>query len=278
MPTGPSLNDIASPLASWRVVRLGAPPACDRGAAVCPVEGLRAALAREEMLLRQKDILIREQQMLRKESDHRLLNGLQIVVSLLSLQSKTAALPETAQQLRAAANRVATIERIHRRLHYNDNAQTVAFKHYLEDFCREFAGILNSEDGVEPSIQVEGTEITLPTAIAIPLGFIVNELVTNAVKYGKGDIRVILETGPDGRHTLCVANAGPALPPDFDPASARGLGMKIVQSFMQKINGKLAVRPGDGGAGACFSVGFGIANAPAGFAPDQGGPGVPARI
>jgi two-component sensor histidine kinase len=250
------LSNTGFQLSSWRVPQLAAPLPCNHGLPGCQIDSLRASLAREELLLRQKDALILEQQILRKESDHRLLNGLQIVVSLLSLQSKTAVLPETALQLRIAANRVASIERIHRRLHNNDGTQTVAFKQYLEDFCREFSGILMPEDGDEPMIQVEGIEIVLPTAIAIPLGFIVNELITNAAKYGKGKIRVALKTEADGRHTLSVSNAGPAFPRDFDPASAKGLGMKIVQSFTQKIDGKLVIGSSDGGEGARFAVSF----------------------
>lgn len=226
---------------------------CDPDSANCQIGALREALAREEILLREKDVLIMEQQTLRKESDHRLLNGLQMVVSLLSLQSRGAPTPEMAAQLSIAANRVATIERIHRRLHTNDRAQTVAFRKYLEEFCRDFSGILNSEDQV---IRVEGAEVMLPAATAIPLGFIVNELVTNAVKYGKGNIRVRLDEEPGGGHVLSVSNRGPAMPEGYDPASSKGLGMRIVQSFARKIGGKLLFARDEGDQGARISVRF----------------------
>ena len=70
---------------------------------------LREALARNEILLRQKDELIQNQALLSKESDHRLLNDLQVIVSLLSLQSRASANVEVASQLTAAADRIATI-------------------------------------------------------------------------------------------------------------------------------------------------------------------------
>ena len=76
---------------------------------------LRAALAREEILLAQKDELIRQQGVLSKESDHRLLNGLQMIASLLSMQSRESRNADIASQLTIAANRVATIGRVHRR-------------------------------------------------------------------------------------------------------------------------------------------------------------------
>jgi two-component system, sensor histidine kinase PdtaS len=228
---------------------------CDPVIADCPLGALRDALAREEVLLREKDALILEQQALRRESDHRLLNGLQIVVSLLSLQSRAAPTQATAAQLSIAAHRVAAIERIHRRLHTNDGAQTVAFRNYLEEFCRDFSGIMNSQDG-QQAIQVEGAEAQLPAATAIPLGFIVNELVTNAVKYGTGNVRIRLDSEPGGGHVLSVSNRGPSMPEGYDPASSKGLGMKIVQSFARKIGGKLLFARDEGDQGARISVLF----------------------
>jgi two-component sensor histidine kinase len=221
-----------------------------------PVEALREALCREEILIRQRASRAEEDEALRNESDHRLLNGLQMVVSLLMLQSRAAITPDVALQLSVAANRVATIERIHRRLHFNDGTQTVAFKKYLEEFCCDFSGIMNSNEVSRNNIQVECAEISLPTAIAIPLGFITNELITNAVKYGKGRIDVRLEAGPGKGYALAVTNDGPALPEGFDPAACKGLGMKIVQSFVRKIGGELTFGPGDMNQGARFSVHF----------------------
>ena len=87
---------------------------------------LREALAREDVLLRQKDELIQKQVVLREESDHRLLNGLQMIASLLSLQARASTNGEVASGLAAAADRIATIGRIHRRLHSLDGVQTFA--------------------------------------------------------------------------------------------------------------------------------------------------------
>src|ERR1700683_2498388 len=123
--------------------------------------GLREALAREEALLSQKDALIHQQAVLRQEADHRLLNGLQMVVSLLSLQGRASSNAEVVSQLAAAADRIATIGRIHRRLHSFDGVQTFALKHYVEDLCRDFSMMLSAQRP-ERAIVVEGTEIELP--------------------------------------------------------------------------------------------------------------------
>jgi two-component system, sensor histidine kinase PdtaS len=217
---------------------------------------LRQALARDDARLRQQDEVIRQQDLLRKESDHRLLNGLQMIVSLLSLQSRASANAEAARQLAIAAGRVATIERVHRRLHCLDGAPAVAFKQYLEDFCRDFSALLSSGDAAERAIVVEGVEVNLPTATGIPLGFIVNELITNAAKYGKGRITVRLEANPARGYALSVSNDGPGLPEGFDPAAGKGLGLKLIRSLVAGIGGELRIGRGDQDQGTRFTVLF----------------------
>ena len=217
---------------------------------------LREVLAQEEALLHQKDELIQQQEILSKESDHRLLNDLQMIVNLLSLQSRASTNAEVASQLAAAADRVATIGRIHRRLHSLDGVQTFALKQYLEDLCRDFSMMLSSEDHPERVILVEGIELMLPAVTAVPLGFIANELITNAAKYGKGRITVRLEANSAKGYALSVANDGPALPDGFDPGSGKGLGMRIIRSLVGRIGGELRIGRGDKSQGPRFTVLF----------------------
>ena len=217
--------------------------------------GLREALAREEALLAQKDELINQQAVLRQEADHRLLNGLQMVVSLLSLQGRASDNAEVVAHLAAAADRIATIGRIHRRLHSFDGVQTFALKHYVEDLCRDFSTMLSAERP-ERIIAVEGIEIELPAATAIPLGFIASELITNAAKHGTGRITVRLEANPAKGYALSVTNDGAALPEGFDPAAAKGLGMRIIRSLVERIGGELRIGQSDNDQGARFTVLF----------------------
>ena len=217
---------------------------------------LRGDLAKDQALLRQKDETIQQLELLSKESDHRFLNDLQIVVSLLSLQSRASANPETASQLAAAADQITTIGRIHRRLHYSDGVQTVAFKQFLDDLCGDFSAMLSSDDPAERRIVVEAIEIDLPTTLAIPLGFIVNELVTNAAKYGDGVIAVRLERISEDRYALSVCNGGPGLPEGYDPMACKGLGMRIIRSFVDRIRAELKIGPDDKGQGTRFEVIF----------------------
>ncbi len=217
---------------------------------------LREVIALDESLLCQKDETIQNQALLSSESDHRLLNDLQMIVSLLTLQSRATANAEAASQLAAAADRIAMIGRIHRRLHSFEGATTVAFKKFLEDLCSDFSSLMPSGQRGERDIAVEGAEIELPNATCRPLGFIANELITNAAKYGKGPITVRLEQNLERRYALSVSNDGPALPEGFDPAARKGLGMKIVRSFVERLGGELSVGRGDKDQGARFTVLF----------------------
>ena len=154
---------------------------------------LQKALAREQVLLDQKDELIRHKDLMSRESDHRLMNGLQMVSSLLSLQSREAHNTNAAEQLKIAANRVATIGSVHKRLHALDHVRSVELKQYLENLCQDMRGILPTEHA-ERNLAVEGIALEVPTAIGIPLGYIVSELVTNSAKYANGKITVRLGT------------------------------------------------------------------------------------
>lgn len=217
---------------------------------------LREIIAADESLLRQKDATIQDQELLRSETEHRLMNDLQMLGSLLTLQSRATANVEVASQLSAAADRTAVIARIHRRLHSLNGVTMVAFNKFLEDLCGDFTSLVSSGQGGERDIVVEGVEIELPNVTSRSLGFIANELITNAAKYGEGRITVRLEQGVEKSYSLSVSNEGPPLPDDFDPAACKGLGMKIIRALVKRIDGELKIDRGDRSQGTRFTVLF----------------------
>lgn len=218
-------------------------------------DALAAALAREQVLLQEKHESSRRQAMLAQEFEHRLINGLQLIVSLLSLQSRTATTPEAADQLTIAARRVSALGRVHRRLHLLDFQDHVEFKEYLQNLCKDLSGLLTQEDSGY-AIVVEGAKVDIPTTMAIPLGFIVNELITNAAKYAEGHVTVRIESFSPTERSLSVMDDGPGLPAGFEPTESNGLGMKIVLSLVKQIGGELHILPGDNGRGTRFKVKF----------------------
>ena len=215
---------------------------------------LTASLLREKELLAEMSVLSQQQDLMAQEFDHRLGNSLQMVVSLLSLQSLAAPTPEAATQLTIAARRVAAFGRVHRRLHFLDRQKNVEFKQYLRTLCVDIADLLLHK-GAGRAVVVEGADVTLPTALGIPLGFLVAEAITNSVKYATGDIIVRIQTSVP-TVLLSISDDGPGLPADFDPMKQKGLGMKLIQSLTKQIGGTLEFAPGDGQRGTRLTVSF----------------------
>jgi two-component system, sensor histidine kinase PdtaS len=215
---------------------------------------LTAALAREDEFRREKSELLQHQDVLAQEFEHRLVNSLQSVVSLLSLQSRVARTVEAASQLINAARRVGAAGRVHRRLHLLDHQKNVEFKQYLQDLCDDLSGLLLPEGSGRTAV-VAATSVKLSTSLAIPLGFIVSELMTNSSKYATGNITVRMERSA-AAYLLSVSDGGPGLPAEFAPAASGGLGMKIIQALVKEIGGTLLFAPGDGGHGTRITVAF----------------------
>jgi two-component sensor histidine kinase len=182
-----------------------------------------------------------------REIDHRVMNSLQFVSSLLAMQSRQPGAAAAAEQLQAAANRVAAVAQVHRNFYVDDavDASCIAF---LRRLCGDLAGILVRE------IVVQGDEGRIPTTRIQPLGLIVNELVTNAAKHGAGTIRVTYRIMAD-RHELSVSDEGAGLPAGFDPTRSEGLGMKILMSLVAQLGASVSVGSGSAAkGGACYTV------------------------
>jgi two-component sensor histidine kinase len=204
------------------------------------------------LLLDQKEELIKRKDLMSRESDHRLMNGLQMVASLLSLQSRETSSAKAADQLKIAANRVATIGSVHKRLHALDHVGSVELKNYLENLCHDLRGLLPGE---HRDLAVEGIALEVPTTIGVPLGYIVSELVMNSAKHADGKITVRLGMYAGG-YELSVSDNGPGFPKGFDPTKSSGLGMKIVSSLVSQIGGQAIFGENPSGQGARFMVRF----------------------
>jgi two-component system, sensor histidine kinase PdtaS len=227
----------------------------ERGPYATIVAELLAARAREEALLREKSDLLRHQDTLALEFEHRVMNSLQMLSSLLTLQCRTATTPEAAAQLMIAAHRVSAVGRVHGRLHLLDHQDSVEFSLYLQDLCNDLAALLFPNPAGR-AIIVQSTRFEIPTALGIPLGLIVSELITNATKYTTGNITVRIVTTTPNSHSLSVLDDGPGLPAGFNPAKSKGLGMKIVLLLVEQIGGELHVLSGGYSCGARFTVTF----------------------
>jgi two-component sensor histidine kinase len=186
-----------------------------------------------------------------REIDHRVMNSLQFVSGMLQMQARASGDPELANLLQIAGNRVNAVARVHQHFHLSEPSERLGSLAYLRRLCGDLSGILETE------IAVEGTEAFVPTTQIQPIGLIVNELVTNAAKHGKGKISVRFERKADADYSLSVTDEGELITGSFDPiGTSHGLGMTLVSVLASQLHGEVKARANPIGSGACFTLTF----------------------
>jgi two-component sensor histidine kinase len=191
---------------------------------------------------------VEKAELMAREIDHRVMNSLQFVSGLLTMQSRSPDAADASAQLREAATRVAAVARVHRNF-YSSDTEEVSCLTFLSRLCADLSEIC----GVE--VEVTGDEGTVPTTWIQSIGLLTNELVTNAAKHGAGKVAVIYKAEGTARE-LSVCDEGDGVPENFDPGASTGLGMKVIALLAKQLGGKVAVSENSTG-GACFQVAFG---------------------
>ena len=195
----------------------------------------------------QKNSLIQEQneqkELLLKEIHHRVKNNLQVVSSLLDLQSRGIEDEGALATFMEGQNRVKAMALIHQKLYQNEDLATIDFAEYAENLMKELAGIYPAGSNVNSSIRTEGkAEFDIDTAV--PLGLILNELISNAYKYAfgqgqEGELSVAVEALGEGKHQLTVSDSGAGLPEGFDFTKAKSLGLRLVRRLAKQLYGSV---------------------------------------
>jgi two-component sensor histidine kinase len=180
------------------------------------------------------------QQLLLKESNHRVNNSLQIVAAMLHLQSSNAENPDLRRELREAGSRIAAVARAHQRLYSSNRIDSLDLGVYLTEVCKDLnASIPDSEINVTAE-----QEIIEPTGRAVAVALLVNELVSNAMKHAYPGARCriwVTLARKGGSILLTVRDVGVGLPADFDLRTGRRLGMRLVNAFTKQLQGDLKV-------------------------------------
>ena len=200
----------------------------------------RNELARANRAAEQADLMARE-------IEHRVANSLQFVSAVLRMQGKQAP-ADVAAHFDMAANRVRAVARVHRHLLDKENVAYIPALAYITRLCADLADIL----GV--TVVVSGEEIHLTTKAMQSIGLLLNELITNAAKHGKGTISVNF-TATHAECKLSVCDQGKGLPTGFDFDAQKGMGMKIIGVLAQQLGGGVSVAT-DADRRACLAVTF----------------------
>ena len=180
--------------------------------------------------------LAAQQALLLREVNHRIANSLQLISSLIELQARKVADADAREALKRAAERVEAVTLVHRRLYTSNDVESVAMDQYLEGLVDELQRAVTTEDHVA-QISLTCEPIRVETDKAVSLGLIVNELVTNALKYAypgcSGDIRVGFHRRA-GVVELVVEDDGVGYQEGAAPKGS-GLGTMIVNAMARTL-------------------------------------------
>ena len=179
-----------------------------------------------------QDALLRDKDLLMREVHHRVKNSLQLVRTMLALQSRGAS-DDTREQLDAAAKRIMSIAAVHQRLYEGGSVGESDASTYLAGLIDDMHGIVAHESG--RAISLHCPSVTLSADMLTPLGLIVSELVTNALKYGAGTVTVRVERDSDVLQ-ITVEDEGDGFPPELQQQG--GLGMRLVKALAKGSAGR----------------------------------------
>jgi two-component sensor histidine kinase/ActR/RegA family two-component response regulator len=192
---------------------------------------------------------LKEKEVLLQEIHHRVKNNFQIISSILNLQLNSSEDSQVQELLRVSQNRIDAMSLIHENIYRSENLTRISLQDYLEDLLGRLTATYGPRH-VKAEVQAEGREISLVNAI--PIGLIVNELVTNSLIHGLQEntdprLQVSLSLEGDGQFLLTVTDNGAGFPDGFLEEPSDSLGMLIVRNLVNQLEGSLSFSS-DGGA------------------------------
>ncbi|WP_317194428.1 sensor histidine kinase [Allomuricauda sp. CAU 1633] len=185
-----------------------------------------------------------EKEMLLKEVHHRVKNNLQTVSSLLSLQSRALDDEKISNIIKSSQNRVVSMAMVHEMLYKRDDyLSKVELKPYVKELCDYLVrSVKGSTNTVKVDLDIDDNKLSIDTVI--PLGLIINETITNALKYGiaegsNGEIHVSLRKLSDNRYEMYLGDNGIGYSEDINPRTSNSLGLKLIYNLARQLRGSI---------------------------------------
>jgi PAS domain S-box-containing protein len=200
---------------------------------------------------------LREKEVLLQEIHHRVKNNLQVISSLLDLQSQQIENSLMLEVFRESQNRVKSMALVHEKLYQSKNFAKINFAEYTESLLNYLLKAYELHSG-NVTLEIDIDEVTFNIDTAIPCGLIINELVSNALKYAFPDnqvgiIRIQLQVEGERDFTLTIQDNGVGLPLDWDIKNVKSLGLQLVKVLTKQLKGTLEI---DRSLGSQFRVKF----------------------
>lgn len=203
---------------------------------------------------RAEEALIKAEEIHEKEIHHRIKNNLQIISSLLDLESSKFTDPEVTRAFEKSRDRVHSIAMANEEIYRSKETGKVNFRNYAHDVV-DYLQHMNEHQTESIKIEIESEDVLMSFDDATHLGLILNELIMNSFKYafpdGKGNIRIRFHRS-DERSTLCIEDDGIGIPQD-DIRETDTLGLSLVFELVEQINGNIQI---DGSSGTKYTITF----------------------
>ncbi|MCF7859488.1 MAG: PAS domain S-box protein [Candidatus Cloacimonetes bacterium] len=207
------------------------------------VTDIRQAEERIKSQLKEKELML-------QEIYHRVKNNLQIIASMLKLQASYLNDDYAVEVLKNCQYRVKSMSLVHEKLYSSDDLSNISFKDYTKTLIQNLFASLNIR-GNRIKYELDMIEVYLDISLAIPCGLVINELITNALKYGfpddkKGIIKVSMKKVEDDKLELTVWNNGVDLPENFEIRGETSFGLKLVDILKLQLGAELKIDRKDG--------------------------------
>ncbi|MHC2992497.1 hypothetical protein OB13_13220 [Pontibacter sp. HJ8] len=191
----------------------------------------------------------REKEILLKEIHHRVKNNLQIVMSMLNLQARHVRDPQALEVMQSIRSRVRSMAMLHERLYQHEDLAAIDLHDYFKGICEGlYATYGSTTEQVRLELDIPPIMVDIDSAIS--LGLIVNELVSNSLKYAfpdrTGELQLQLEEHGNKHYTLLVRDNGIGLPAGFEAGFKKSFGLQLVHSLSKKLNGNIAFQNNNG--------------------------------
>ncbi|MBF0328569.1 MAG: transporter substrate-binding domain-containing protein [Nitrospirae bacterium] len=222
-------------------------------------QGITYATARDITELRQAEEQIqrslKEKEVLLKEIHHRVKNNMQVIYSLLSLQAKGIDDEAVRAKFEESRSRVLSMSLVHDKLYRSEDLAHIDFKDYLQSLVKSIADTYKRHD---VTFFIDMEPILLDVNVGVPCGLIVNELVSNSLKYAfpqniNGNVKVGIKKSGKENYILFIEDNGIGFPADIDFRNTLSLGMQLVNGLTRQIGGKIELSRTEGTSFAiCF--------------------------
>jgi len=213
-------------------------------------EQAEQALLDREREFQNQAVILRQRETMLREIHHRVKNNMQVMSSLLSLQSRTASNPEVSRMLEDNQNRIQSMALLHEILYQSEDLAIVDFSKYV----RRIVEHLFRSYGVDHRqirLHAELDSVWLEMDDALPCALLISEVISNSLKHGfpdrrTGDVRVQLRSEIGNRVSLALSDNGVGFPRDTDWATSRSLGLRLVRALTEQLHATLDVHSREG--------------------------------